>query len=73
MSVCLNVLGDSVFAYNLNCPDLKQQHFPLNIIPVHSSDYGPSGVSALPLAPGRNEGGHYFRYIGPSEVRAPAT
>ena len=24
---------------------------------------GPSGVRALPLAPGRNEGGHYFRYF----------
>ena len=24
---------------------------------------GPSGVRALPLAAGRNEGGHYFRYI----------
>ena len=24
---------------------------------------GPSGVRALPLAAGRNEGGHYFKYI----------
>ena len=24
---------------------------------------GPSGVRALPFAAGRNEGGHYFRYI----------
>ena len=24
--------------------------------------FGPSGVRALPLAAGRNEGGHYFRY-----------
>ena len=31
---------------------------------------GPSGVRALPLAAGTNEGGHYFRYFGPSEVRA---
>ena len=23
--------------------------------------FGPSGVRALPLAAGRNEGGHYFR------------
>ena len=30
---------------------------------------GPSGVRALPLAAGTNEGGHYF---GPSGVRAPA-
>ena len=37
-------------------------HVPLTI--------GPSGVRALPLAAGRNEGGHYFRYIGPSGVRA---
>ena len=26
---------------------------------------GPSGVRALPLAAGTNEGGHYFRYIFP--------
>jgi hypothetical protein len=26
---------------------------------------GPSGVHALPLAAGINEGGHYFRYIIP--------
>ena len=39
--------------------------------------FGPSAVRALPLAPGRNEGGHYVRYIflflllfGPSGVRA---
>ena len=25
-------------------------------------DFGPSGVRALPLAAGRNVGGHYFRY-----------
>ena len=25
--------------------------------------FGPSGVSALPLAAGINEGGHYFRYF----------
>ena len=37
------------------------------------TDFGPSGVRALPLAPGINEGGHYFRYIiGPSVLRAPA-
>ena len=30
----------------------------------------PSGVRALPLAAGRNEGGHYFRYFGLSGVRA---
>ena len=28
--------------------------------------FGPSGVRGLPLAAGRNEGGHYFRYFGPS-------
>ena len=33
---------------------------------------GPSGVRALPLASGTNEGGHYFRYIGPSVLGAPA-
>ena len=31
--------------------------------------FGPSGVRALPLAAGINEGGHYF---GPSVLRAPA-
>ena len=35
-------------------------------------DIGPSGVRALPLAAGINEGGHYFRYFGPSVLRAPA-
>ena len=34
------------------------------------SRIGPSGVRALPLAAGRNEGGHYFRNFGPSGVRA---
>ena len=29
-------------------------------------------VRALPLAAGRNEGGHYFRYFGPIMLRAPA-
>ena len=31
---------------------------------------GPSGMRALPLAAGINEGGHYFRYFDPSGVRA---
>ena len=34
---------------------------------VAPSHFGPSGVRALPLAAGINEGGHYF---GPSGVRA---
>ena len=34
------------------------------------SSFDPSGVRVLPLAAGRNEGRHYFRYFGPSEVRA---
>ena len=33
---------------------------------------GPSGVRALPLAAGINEGDHYFRYFGTSVLRAPA-
>ena len=33
---------------------------------------GPSGVHALPVAAGPNEGGHYFWYFGPSGVRASA-
>jgi hypothetical protein len=28
-----------------------------------NGDFGPSGVCALPLAAGINEGGHYFRYF----------
>ena len=28
-----------------------------------ASNFGPSGVGALPLAAGRNEGGRYFNYI----------
>ena len=28
--------------------------------------FGPSGVRALPLAAGINEGGHYFRYYSTS-------
>jgi hypothetical protein len=31
---------------------------------------GPSGVRALPMAAGINEGGHYIRYFGPSRVHA---
>jgi hypothetical protein len=36
--------------------------------------FSPSGVRALPLAAGRNEGGQYLRYFffGLSEVHAPA-
>jgi hypothetical protein len=30
-----------------------------------SENFGTSGVRALPLAAGINEGGHYFRYIIP--------
>ena len=31
-------------------------------------EIGPSGVHALPLTAGINEGGHYFRYIIPLVV-----
>ena len=31
-------------------------------------DVGPSGVRALPLAAGKNEGGHYFRYFSTSSL-----
>ena len=37
---------------------------------VESLIIGPSGVRAMPLAAGRNEGGHYFRYLGPIGVHA---
>ena len=33
---------------------------------VNKIDVGPSGVCALPLAAGLNEGGHYFRYFSSS-------
>ena len=32
------------------------------------SEIGQSGVRALPLAAGTNEGGHYFRYFFPLVV-----
>ena len=35
------------------------------LIGILNSGIGPSGVCALPLAAGINEGGHYFRYIIP--------
>ena len=38
----------------------------------HFYPIGPSGVHALPLDAGRNEGCHYSRYFGPSVLRAPA-
>ena len=33
--------------------------------PSALAEIGPSGVRALPLAAGTNEGGHYFAYIFP--------
>ena len=44
---------------------------PDHIAHLHHQEVfvGPSGVRALPLAAGINEGGHYF---GPSVLRAPA-
>ena len=35
-------------------------------MPGPSLNIGPSGVRALPLAAGINEGGHYFRYFASS-------
>ena len=37
-----------------------------NKCPLLTAFFGPSGVRALPLAAGRNEGGHYFRYFSTS-------
>ena len=34
---------------------------------------GSSGVRALPLAAGRNEGGHYFRYFSSSSSSVGGT
>ena len=36
---------------------------PLFNLDITGHIIGPSGVRALPLAAGTNEGGHYFRYI----------
>ena len=36
--------------------------------PLLTAFFGPSGVHALPLAAGINEGGHYFRYFFPLVV-----
>ena len=51
--------------------DLKSVNKP-DFFSQLNSQIGPSGVRALPLAAGINEGGHYFRYFGPSVLRAPA-
>ena len=37
--------------------------------------FGPSGVRALPVAAGTNEGGHYFRYFSSlllTSIRTPS-
>ena len=49
----------------VRCPWLLAETKVATILGV-----GPSGVRALPLATGRNEGGHYFRYFGPGKVCA---
>ena len=70
---------NTVFSYNLK----KYQTFSFaGILTFNISkslwtstsgkEIGPSGVRALPLAAGINEGGHCFRYFGPSVLRAPA-
>ena len=41
-----------------------------NVVVTIDGVFCPSGVRALPLAAGINEGGHYFRDFGPSGVRA---
>ena len=42
--------------------------------PLLMAFFGPSGVHALPLAAGINEGGHYFRYFSSSLfLSAPLT
>ena len=51
----------------VRCPWLEAKTKVATILGI-----GPSGVRALPLAAGINEGGHYFRYFGPSVLRAPA-
>ena len=50
-------------------PNVGETNNPVKHAQTGSADphrrkrnFGPSGVHALPLAPGINEGGHYFRY-----------
>ena len=47
---------------SLPCPRTRDP--PLSP-PSALAEIGPSGVRALPLAAGINEGGHYFAYIFP--------
>ena len=39
---------------------------------IENMDFWSSGVRALPVAAGTNEGGHYFRYFFPLLVTLPA-
>jgi hypothetical protein len=48
--ICDTVTGGSVLVYG--------RHPPVSVM-----NFGPSGVRALPLAAGINEGVHYFRYF----------
>ena len=40
----------------------------IHFMSCNKSAIGPSGVRALPLAAGINEGGHYFRYFQATEI-----
>jgi hypothetical protein len=40
------------------------------LVQTITRNFGPSGVSTLPLAAGRNEGGHYFRYFSSCSLAA---
>ena len=42
---------------------IYSQNYQLSPRAKVQTDFGPSGVRALPLAAGINEGGHYFRYF----------
>ena len=52
-------MTELVRAECVRCPWLLAETMVATILSI----FGPSGVRALPLASGRNEGGHYFRYF----------
>ena len=55
------ILDYLVRAECVRCPWLLPQTKVATILGI-----GPSGVHALPVAAGTNEGGHYFRYFSSS-------
>jgi hypothetical protein len=59
-------LGDTSKQFNNSSLDMEACHLlslDLGYIETNIIYFDPSGVCALSLAAGINEGGHYFRYI----------